>query len=137
MYIGEFAFNACYMLQSINMPKVVKIENQAMGNLHSLVSIDLPSATYIGPHALAYNYQLVSLRIPKVQKICQGAFKVSNRFVSGRIFDFSECESVPVLENSDAFTYNNIPVIRVPAALYDEWIAATNWSTYADYIVAV
>ena len=25
--------------------------------------------------------------------------------------------------------------IIVPAALYDEWIVATNWSFYADYIV--
>ena len=25
----------------------------------------------------------------------------------------------------------------IPAALYDEWSAATNWATYAKYMVAV
>ena len=46
--------------------------------------------------------------------------------------------SAPTLSNTNAFT--DIPAdceIRVPAALYDEWIAATNWSTYASKIVAV
>ena len=36
--------------------------------------------------------------------------------------------------------FNNISAdceIRVPAALADEWKAATNWSTYADHIVGV
>ena len=29
---------------------------------------------------------------------------------------------------------NTICKIVVPDNLYDQWIAATNWSTYADYI---
>jgi hypothetical protein len=40
------------------------------------------------------------------------------------------------LSNSNAF--NSIASdckIVVPDALYDEWKAATNWSTYASYIV--
>ena len=52
--------------------------------------------------------------------------------------DFTSHTSVPTLANKNAF--DSIPSdceIRVPAALYDEWIAATNWSTYASQIVAV
>jgi hypothetical protein len=52
--------------------------------------------------------------------------------------DFTRCTSIPTLENSNAFT--GIPAdceFRVPAELYDEWIAATNWSTYASQIVGV
>lgn len=55
-----------------------------------------------------------------------------------KFYDFTKCTEVPTLENINAFT--NIPAtceIRVPAALYDEWIAATNWSTYAANIVGV
>ena len=65
----------------------------------------------------------------------------SNAFYSCpgmRYYDFTACTSVPALQNKTAF--NGIPAdceIRVPAALYDEWIAATNWSTYASQIVAV
>jgi hypothetical protein len=51
-------------------------------------------------------------------------------------YDFSKHESVPTLEATSAF--KSIPSdckIVVPDALYDEWIAATNWSTYAANIV--
>jgi hypothetical protein len=53
-------------------------------------------------------------------------------------YDFTEHTSVPTLANSNAFT--GMPAdceIRVPAALFDEWKAATNWSAVADNIVGV
>jgi hypothetical protein len=55
-----------------------------------------------------------------------------------KFYDFTSHTVVPTLASTGAF--QNIPSdceIRVPAALYDEWIAATNWSTYASKIVAV
>ena len=54
------------------------------------------------------------------------------------VYDFTRHTAVPTLSNTNAF--NNISAdceIRVPAALADEWKAATNWSTYASYIVGV
>ena len=53
-------------------------------------------------------------------------------------YDFSNYPGVPKLASINAFT--NIPAdcqIRVPASLVDKWKAATNWATYADYIVGV
>lgn len=52
------------------------------------------------------------------------------------LYNFSHCTSVPTLRSTLAFS--SIPSdckIVVPDALYDEWIAATNWSSYASYIV--
>ena len=47
-----------------------------------------------------------------------------------RIFDFRKATSVPTLNNVSAFynTPSNKEII-VPDALYDDWIAATNWSS--------
>ena len=65
----------------------------------------------------------------------------SNAFsgcVSCKLYDFSQSTEVPTLKATSAFT--NIPAdceIRVPAAIADEWKAATNWATYADHIVGV
>ena len=45
------------------------------------------------------------------------------------IVDLSNCNSVARLSSTNAFT--NVPTtceIRIPATLYDEWIASTNWS---------
>ena len=55
-----------------------------------------------------------------------------------RYYDFTHHTTVPTLSNTDAF--NGIAAdceIRVPVALADEWKAATNWATYANYIVGV
>lgn len=58
--------------------------------------------------------------------------------VSCKIYDFSLSTTVPTLENTNAFTGIAADCeIRVPAALVDEWKAATNWATYADHIVGV
>lgn len=46
------------------------------------------------------------------------------------LVDFSKCPVVTVLRNTNAF--KNVPTtceFRIPAALYDAWIKATNWST--------
>jgi hypothetical protein len=51
--------------------------------------------------------------------------------------DMSRCTSVPTLGVSN---FNVKPAgmqIKVPASLYDSFIAATNWSALASYIVAV
>ena len=45
--------------------------------------------------------------------------------------DFSACRQVPTLKSS----YLTARTIYVPAALYGEWVAATNWAQYADKIV--
>ena len=45
------------------------------------------------------------------------------------LVDFSEATAVPALNNVNAFTNtNNYYRIVVPNALYNQWIAATNWS---------
>lgn len=51
--------------------------------------------------------------------------------------DFTQHTAVPALSNTNAF--QGCPSdckVRVPAALYDEWIAATNWSTMPGRIEA-
>ena len=53
-------------------------------------------------------------------------------------YDFTDFESVPTLNGTDAF-YGINPncKIKVPASLEADWKAANNWSTYANYIVGV
>lgn len=51
--------------------------------------------------------------------------------------DFSACASVPSLAAATAFTLPPTCKILVPASLYNAWISATYWSTFANYIEAV
>lgn len=54
----------------------------------------------------------------------------------GHVLDFSRHNTVPSLSSSSAFGSNldNFKIV-VPDALYDTWIAATNWSSRASKIV--
>ena len=103
----------CNMLQAVEVGRnVTSIGNYAFNYCYSLSSIVIPdSVTSIGNYAFYY---------------CSGM----------AFYDFSQCTSVPTLGGTSVFS--NIPSdckIVVPDALYDTWIAATNWSTHASQIV--
>ena len=113
--IGGSAFSNCYSLSSITIPdSVTSIGGSAFSNCSSLSSITIPDGvTSIGGSAFSN---------------CNGI----------RYYDFTALTAVPTLSNTNAFTGIAADCeIRVPAALADEWKAATNWTTYADYIVGV
>jgi hypothetical protein len=137
--IGTSAFSICYSLASVVIPNsVTSIGASVFSTCHSLASVVIPnSVTSIGASAFIRScYSLASVVIPNsVTSIGASTFS----YCYGMAFyDFTSHTSVPTLTNTNAF--DNIPSdckIKVPAALYDEWIAATNWSTYASKIIAV
>ena len=113
--IGGNMFYRCYSLSSITIPDSVKsIGSNMFYNCYSLSSITIPHG---------------------VKSIGNSAF---NNCSGVRYYDFTRHTAVPTLSGTNAF--NGIVAdceIRVPAALADEWKAATNWSTYANHIVGV
>lgn len=136
--IGRQTFYYCYSLESITIPDgVTDIGNYAFANCESLASITIPNGvTTIKSSAFANCESLASITIPNgVTSIKTYAF-----YYCGGIafYDFSNHTSVPALSSTTAFEEIAADCqIRVPAALVDTWKAATNWSTYASYIVGV
>ena len=136
--IGKYAFYYGYSLASITIPNsVTSISTYAFYNCYSLASITIPnSVTSIESGTFGGCYSLVSITIP------DGVTSISTYAFDGcygiAFYDFSNHTVVPTLADTNAFT--DIPAdcqIRVPASLVDTWKAATNWSTYANYIVGV
>ena len=160
--IGESTFQGCSSLQNINIPEnVASIGKNAFNSCSSLQSITIPeSLTSIGDSAFSYCSSLQSITIPSsVTSIGNYAFQGSSliryakintsaqiktqSFNFGRysnpqrkcIYDFSGVTAVPVLSASNGLTtISYVSAIIVPDALYDEWIAATNWVAYASKI---
>ena len=135
--IDNQAFHSCYSLSSVTIPNgVTSINTQAFYNCYSLSSVTIPNGvTSIGTQAF-YGCALSSVVIP------DGVTSINSKTFYNcygvRYYDFTHHTTVPTLSNTDAF--NGIAAdceIRVPVALADEWKAATNWATYADYIVGV
>lgn len=135
---GDYAFYYCYSLNSIVIPNsVTNIGQWSFKNCSALRSVVIPnSVTTIYSESFASCSAMAFVVISNsIKSIPSALFQYSSGV---RYFDFTNNTAVPTLPNINAF--NNIVEdceIRVPAALYDEWIAATNWATYADKIVAV
>lgn len=134
--IGSNAFSSCYSLASVVIPNgVTSIGESAFSVCSSLASVVITNGVpSIGKSAFSSCSSLASVVIPN-SVVSIGDFAFSACY-SLAILDFSSHTSVPTLSGTNAFQYTASDFkIIVPYELYDEWIAATNWSTYASYIV--
>lgn len=107
IYYGEIP--ATEITVASNITNIVKNMLGWQNNLEKITF--LGDITKIGTFALAGNSNLTEI-------------------------DFTYCTSVPTLESNAFWSTEHLNQIKVPAALYDEWIAATNWANYARKIVA-
>lgn len=136
--VGWSALQSCISLESITIPGSVKsIEVNVLTDCKSIcIIVFQDGVTSINMYSLTGCYCMASIKIPgSVTSIGEGAFQNWSQM---RYYDFTACTSIPTLSNTNAFS--GIPSdcqILIPAALYDEWSAATNWATYASYMVAV
>ncbi|MBP3496792.1 MAG: leucine-rich repeat domain-containing protein [Alistipes sp.] len=132
--IGSSAFSNCYSLASINIPEgVTNIGSSAFSNCRSLASINIPEGvTNIESSAFSNCRSLASINIPEgVTNIESSAFSNCSGVA---FFDFSNHSTIPTLGSATVFSTTYGKII-VPDALYDEWIVATNWATYASQII--
>ena len=135
--IDNLTFSNC-SLASITIPaSVTSIGSDAFSNCSFLVNVAiLDGVTSIGEDAFSKCYSLASITIPaSVTSIGASAFL---NCLGMRYYDFSACTAIPTLPNKNAF--NNIPTdcqMLIPSALYNDWKKATNWVSYASYMVAV
>ena len=91
--------------------------------------------TYIGEDTFRGCANLTSISIPStLTEIQQGAFYNCHSMME---YDFTACTQVPTLDTDAFYNINPNCKIKVPASLYNDWIAETNWSLLADQIEAV
>ena len=136
--IGDFAFRNCPSLANVTIPTgVTSIGKYVFSVCSALASITIPTGvTSIGDSAFSVCSALASITIPTgVTSIGDSAFSYCYGI---RYYDFSACTAIPTLSNKNAF--DNITSdcqMLIPSALYNRWKTATNWATYANYMVSV
>lgn len=133
---GNSQFSGCMNLREIKISRITRIPKWFTDSNMYLEKLILSDGVItIGENCFMNCQSLINVKIPSsVSTIQSRAF---SSIISAGLIDFSEHLSVPTLSNSDAFS--GIPSdckIVVPDNLYEDWIAATNWSTYADYIIS-
>lgn len=136
--IPNYAYNGNSFVETIVIcDGATSIGEQSFASASYVKKVILPdSLTSIGNSAFSGATCLRYIKIPaSVTSIGSSAFDGCRAM---KVYDFTNHTSVPTI--SSTYTFNNIPSsceIRVPAALAEEWKAATNWSTYASKIVGV
>lgn len=154
-------FGNCTGLSDVSLPtSVTEIDSSAFSSCECLATVIIPnSVTSVNSGVFSYCSSLSHIVIPdRVTHISSSLFNScrslsfiafpasvnnvdSSAFTSCyaiRFYDFSNHTAVPTLSATNPF--KNMAVdceIRVPSALYSQWIATANWSTYAANIVAV
>lgn len=101
---------------------------QRSGCTHVYIPDSLVSIGFCAFHT-SIKLTYISPIPPTLNRIGQSAFA----YTALQVLDCRRCVSIPTLDGTDALSSK--PTIIVPDALYDEWIAATNWSSLASKIV--
>ena len=130
--IGNYALYYCSSLQSVNFPNVTSIGVLAFYYCISLQSVNFPNVTSIGDSAFRNCSSLRSADFPKVTSIGHYSFGNCTSLTSVVLRSNTVC----TLQNKN--TFDNCPaIIYVPSNLVSSYKTATNWSNYADRIVAI
>lgn len=135
--LGSDAFAYCYCLENVILSKNITTVANAFYQDRKLCSeLIIPKEITVIPAGMANGCSFERV-------IVLGAITaINNNSFSGNYnckeYDFSRCTSVPTLASTSIFNaLTPRTKIKVPASLYDSWKTASNWSTYANYIVAV
>lgn len=126
------AFNSSSIV-SVELGGCTSIGSSVFYNCDKLESIDISNVTNIADKAF---YYCTKLKVPIKFNPAVVSIKTYTFFNCIKVpyFDFREHTTVPTLESTYTFLNTNGEFV-VPDSLYDEWIAATNWSSLASRIV--
>lgn len=133
--IGVSAFYGCDNLARVVIPNsVVNIDNNAFYRCYNLTELTLSNTiTTIKSATFQQCYRLSNIILSdNITSIEESAFASCDSILC---YDFTKHTTIPTLSSKSAFSGINVACkIYVPDDLYDEWITATNWATYANHI---
>lgn len=134
--MGDYVFYNCREITFTSLPSgITSIGSSAFQGCTNLAITSIPSGiTSIPSTAFRDCTSLTELTFKgDITSIAASAFRGCSNILK---YDFTNNTAVPTLANVNAFTNINANCkIIVPDSLYNDWIAANNWSTYASYIV--
>ena len=133
--ISSSMFSSCSRLTSITIPSsITYIYEAAFSSCSSLTAVTIPSnVTYISSYVFANCYSLTSIIIPSsVTSIGSNAFYNCYNVMEYHLLSTTP----PTLANTDVFRgITSGTKIYVPTGSLEAYQTATNWSTYADYMI--
>lgn len=138
IFIGDNAFKNCPVLSSVSFNLAEYIGDSAFGGCESIASASFPNARQIGAETFGMCSSLEKISFPKAESIGEGTFAFCQSLIA---LILGRSDGLCNLASPSALTGTPIEsgtgYIYVPAALVDQYKAATNWTTYANQIRAI
>lgn len=134
--ISENAFNNCTKLKSVSFPStLVKIDKHSFALCKAFTSVNIPnSVNIIDVNSFGQCTNLTAVTIGSgITKIADQAFQNCSKLASVTI----NAENPPILGSLALNGNASGRKIYVPSSRVDVYKAATNWSEYANDIVAI
>ena len=132
--IKEYAFSGMTKINHIDLPENVDSLGTYVFNGSPFRSLIFPKK--IG--MIRYGTCVNCASLESVEILYEGKSNISATAFKGctalRYISFPNHTAVCILDNTNGFDNTTCQFV-VPDALYDQWIVATNWATYADRIV--
>jgi hypothetical protein len=129
------AYCRCYNLTSAEIGQRITNSDIAFMDCYNIVNVNISNgASTIGNSAFRNCSKIERIVFPpSITLIKFDAFNGCSNLIS---YDFRNHKTIPTLSSSSAFySINSQCIITVPIALYDDWINASNWNIYANYIL--
>lgn len=134
--VGLGAFQACTGLCRVRMPGATTIGGSAFAGCTVLTDVEIPdgvttieTGAFMGCQSLGY------ISIPN--SVTSLGNSVFSAVKSLAVLDMSQLDHVPTLGTRLFYNVTLDYQIWVPAALLEDFKAATNWSYWADHMVGV
>ena len=113
--IGSGAFSSCSALTSIDVSNATSIGDNAFNSCSALTSIDVSNATSIGNNAFSYCNKLTSIDVSNATSIGDSAFSYCNKLTSIDVSNatsigsgaFSSCSALTSIDVSNATSIGN------------------------------
>ena len=117
-HIGEYAFQSCDALTTVNLPEATIIGKSAFWACDALTTVSLPKATNIGEYAFAACDALTTISLSKDAEIEANAFWASNSLTTLHLLDLTTDEF-----KADEATYTSLGDVNWQHIYYNggEW----------------
>lgn len=134
--IGERVFQNT-KVTSIAFPLLANVGRNICYNCSTLETVNLPVATTLGYYVFYGCKKLTHLDFPVLTYIENNAFQNCSALKTLILRSSTVCKLNGTVALASTPIASGTGYIYVPAALVEEYKAATNWSTYADQIRAL
>ena len=132
--IGASAFGECQALNIVTLPNSLNVlQISVFNNCKALSYAGIENLNEFNSSSFKGCISLTDVTFGNGLTTISDTFTNCTNII---LYDFTCTTKVPTLSSSSCFTGINADCkIVVPDTLYDSWIAATNWSDYASYII--